>query len=63
MKETFTIEEIQEIVEKAFAKSKFNEDSGNVISDEMNKAWNRGVNTMGNHVLILAHQMYWGENV
>ena len=59
MKETFTIEDIKKIVEKAIGKAKFNEDGGNVIADELNKAWNRGVTAMGNHVLILASEMYW----
>ena len=59
MKETFTIDDIKKIVEKANAKAKFSEDSGDVIANELDKAWNRGVNSMGNNVLILAHEMYW----
>ena len=53
MKETFTIEEIKEILEKAAESSKMEiNESGNVIAVELDKAWNRGVNHMKNSALL-----------
>ena len=56
MKETFTIEEIRAFLEKALSMTVMEpNDSESVISNELDKAWNRGANFMYNRALI---QMY-----
>ena len=52
MKQTFTIEEVRSFLDKALAESKLDENAENEIACVMNKAWNRGVNSMFNFVLI-----------
>lgn len=52
MKKTFTIEEVRSFLDKALAESKLDENAGDEIACAMNKAWNRGVNSMFNFTLI-----------
>ena len=53
MKETFTMEEVKAILEKAAAKSTMDiDESGSAIAVELDKAWNRGVNHMKNGALL-----------
>jgi len=62
MKETFTIKEIREFIEKAYESARMDEDCDNVIATELNKAWNRGVNSMFNRALIAMYQSAEGAN-
>ena len=63
MKETFTIKEIRAIMDKAFEKAQFEiRDDDNVVAKELNKAWNRGVNSMYNNALVAMYQSCEGAN-
>ena len=61
MKESFTLEDIERIVEKAIEKTKMEESGCNVITAELNKAWNRGADCTGSHVLLIANELKWGR--
>ena len=57
MKETFTINEVKEILEDAKTKSNMAIDnSENVLAVELDKAWNRGVRHMFNAALIAMYK-------
>ena len=61
MKETFTIEEIKAFLEKAAGGCKMDVDGdGSTIAIELDKAWNRGVNSMYNKALL---EMYIAAEV
>ena len=56
MKETFTIEEIRAFLKKAFKLTEIEiNPEESMISNELDKAWNRGAQSMFNRSLV---QMY-----
>ena len=59
MKETFTIKEIKTFLEKALSMTVMEpDDSESAISNALDKAWNRGANSMHNRALVLMYTAY-----